>query len=118
MSSHRDAPDNESDGRSGPRDSIEKATADVPQVILQNAKLVSERGNIVTKDGIVLSTQEVDASLAANIFLDPDVRAYYVDVYEKAQYECRHAFDPDLTWTKEEEKKLVRKLDWHGKFSL
>jgi hypothetical protein len=35
-------------------------------------------------------------------------------VYEKAQYECRHVLDADLTWTKEEEKKLVRKLDWHG----
>ena len=116
MSPPRDISDNDSDRRSGSGDSVEKATADVPKAILQDAKLVSARGNIVTKDGVVLSTQEVDASLAENIFLDPDIKAYYVDVYEKAQYECRHVFDADLTWTKEEEKKLVRKLDWHGKY--
>ena len=48
-----------------------------------------------------------------NPFSDPDVALYYATLYEKAQYECRHVFDPTLEWTQEEEKKLVRKLDWH-----
>lgn len=48
----------------------------------------------------------------ANPFLDPKVAEHYREVYESAQYECRHVFDPDLKWTPEEEKKLVRKLDW------
>ncbi|CAG8918154.1 unnamed protein product [Penicillium salamii] len=47
-----------------------------------------------------------------NPFLDPDVAEYWRTVYEKAQYECRHVFDPALTWSEEEERCLVRKLDW------
>lgn len=46
-----------------------------------------------------------------NPFLNPEVAKYYEDLYEKAQYECRGAFDPNFEWTEEEEKKLIRKLD-------
>ena len=49
---------------------------------------------------------------AKNPFLDPDAAEYWRIVYDKAQYECRHVFDPSLTWSEEEEKRLVRKLDW------
>ncbi|KAF2026888.1 MFS general substrate transporter [Setomelanomma holmii] len=45
-------------------------------------------------------------------FTDAATTQYWRDVYEKAQYEGRHRFDPDFTWTAEEEKKLVRRLDW------
>ena len=55
-----------------------------------------------------------DSSLSTNIFSDPEIKAYYLDVYEKAKYECRHVFDADFQWSKEEEKALVRRLDWHG----
>jgi hypothetical protein len=48
-----------------------------------------------------------------NPFSDPEVASYYATMYEKSQYECRHVFDPTLEWTAAEEKKLVRKLDWH-----
>jgi hypothetical protein len=48
-----------------------------------------------------------------NPFSDPKVAAYYETVYEKSQYECRHVFDPTLEWTDAEERKIVRKLDWH-----
>lgn len=47
-----------------------------------------------------------------NPFSDPAVAAHWKAVYEKSHYECRHVFDPELTWTEEEERKLVRKLDW------
>ncbi|KAJ4393231.1 hypothetical protein N0V93_002439 [Gnomoniopsis smithogilvyi] len=47
-----------------------------------------------------------------NPFLDQDVAAHYRELYEKAQYECRHVFDPSLEWTPAEEKAIVRKLDW------
>jgi hypothetical protein len=90
----------------------------VPQAILDDADIVTAKGNIITKDGQVISTQESDASLSGNVFADPEVKAYYVGVYEKANYECRHVFDADLTWSKEEEKKIVRRLDWHGKLLL
>lgn len=55
----------------------------------------------------------VDDNLAANPFADPAVAEHYRAVYEKAQYECRHAFDPELEWSKREERGLVRRLDWH-----
>ncbi|KAE9369192.1 putative pantothenate transporter [Stipitochalara longipes BDJ] len=48
-----------------------------------------------------------------NPFADPDVAAYWISVYDKSQYECRHVVDPKLEWTAAEERKLVRKLDWH-----
>lgn len=50
---------------------------------------------------------------AGNPFADPAVAEHYRAVYEKAQYECRHAFDPELEWSKKEERGLVRRLDWH-----
>ena len=66
------------------------------------------------KDGVRTETLSRDSSVDAdNPFADPDVAARYALLYEKAQYECRHVFDPTMTWTPEEEKALVRKLDWH-----
>lgn len=110
------APRNVSEGDSDrlSRDSVEKTNSDIPQAILQDADLITAKGNVVTKDGLVVSTQETDIDYPTNIFSDPEVKAYYVGVYEKAQYECRHVFDAEFTWTEDEEKKLVRKLDWHG----
>ncbi|PTB71337.1 MFS general substrate transporter [Trichoderma longibrachiatum ATCC 18648] len=37
--------------------------------------------------------------------------AHWRGVYEKANYENRHRFDPEFTWTAEEERRLVRKID-------
>ncbi|CAK7274547.1 hypothetical protein SEPCBS119000_006230 [Sporothrix epigloea] len=51
--------------------------------------------------------------LEKNPFADPEVAEHWRGVYEKANYECRHVFDPSFTWAEEEERKLVRKLDWH-----
>lgn len=58
-------------------------------------------------------SDEEGEALEKNPFLDPDVAEHWSTVYEKSQYECRHVFDPTMTWTEEEEKKLVVKLDWH-----
>lgn len=49
--------------------------------------------------------------LDSNPFLDPKVAEHYRSVYENAQYECRHVFDPTLEWTTAEERRIVRKLD-------
>ncbi|KAF1817455.1 putative pantothenate transporter [Eremomyces bilateralis CBS 781.70] len=83
------------------------------KVVLDNAKLVTTKGNIITKDGAIVATGDLDSSDSANPFTDPQIRDYYIGVYEKAKYECRHVFDADATWTEEEEKKIVKKLDWH-----
>jgi hypothetical protein len=84
--------------------------------ILDNAEIITERGNIITKDGVVFSTEDSDSSLSTNIFSDPEIAAHYKAVYENSRYECRHVFDPDLTWTEEEERRLIRKLDWRGMY--
>jgi hypothetical protein len=68
-----------------------------------------EQGHIYASS---LSDEDSEA-LEQNPFLDPDVAMHWTTVYEKSQYECRHVFDPSFNWTKEEEKKLVRRLDWH-----
>ncbi|CAJ2508963.1 Uu.00g139890.m01.CDS01 [Anthostomella pinea] len=47
-----------------------------------------------------------------NPFLDPRKAAHWKQVYDEADYECRHVFDPDLEWTEEEERRIVRRLDW------
>ncbi|KAJ6157777.1 pantothenate transporter [Penicillium chermesinum] len=47
-----------------------------------------------------------------NPFLDPDAAEHWRGVYDKAQYECRDVFDPAFTWSPEEERRLLRKLDW------
>ncbi|KAI8964175.1 allantoate permease [Daldinia sp. FL1419] len=47
-----------------------------------------------------------------NPFLDTETAEYWRQVYEKCQYECRHIFNPKLTWSSREEKELIRKLDW------
>jgi hypothetical protein len=98
--------------------SAEKSIAreDLTREVLDNADLVTERGNIVTKDGAVVSIEDSDSSLSTNIFSDPEIAAYYKAVYENSRYECRHVFRPDLTWTQEEERKLIRKLDWRGMY--
>ena len=58
-----------------------------------------------------LSDGEGYGSSDDHIFKDPAVANHWRGVFERAGYENRHRFDPDFTWTAEEEKKLVRKLD-------
>jgi hypothetical protein len=58
-------------------------------------------------------SDEDGEAIRKNPFLDPDVADHWSTVYEKSKYECRAQFDPGFTWTEEEEKKLVRRLDWH-----
>ncbi|AGO11524.1 AaceriAER444Wp [[Ashbya] aceris (nom. inval.)] len=59
------------------------------------------------------SDSEVQSAHGDNPFADPSVADYYRKVYDDAKYECRHAFDPKLSWTKEEERRIVRKIDIH-----
>lgn len=47
-----------------------------------------------------------------HVFADPKIAEYWRGVYEKARYEGRHRFDPDLTWTANEEIALKHKVDW------
>ena len=60
-------------------------------------------------DGLVDS--EGYGSSDEHIFTDPAVANYWRDVFQTAGYENRHRFDPSFTWSAEEERKLVRKID-------
>lgn len=46
-----------------------------------------------------------------NPFLDPTTSEWWFNSFSKAQYENLLHYDPELTWTKKEEKKLLRKLN-------
>lgn len=87
----------------------------------KDAKLVTKSGNVITEDGQVVITSDFlgssleagdGAGLRDNVFKDPEIANYYRNLYEKSKYEGRHAFAPELEWTKEEERKLVWKLEW------
>ncbi|KAI8947546.1 major facilitator superfamily domain-containing protein [Xylaria longipes] len=50
--------------------------------------------------------------LKVNPFVNPHVAARWKKVYDDCQYECRYVFDATLEWTEEEEKRVIRKVDW------
>ncbi|KAH7179484.1 major facilitator superfamily domain-containing protein [Fusarium flagelliforme] len=58
------------------------------------------------------SGNESAASSIEHPFSDPEIADRWRKVYEKAEYENRHRFDPSFTWTDQEEKKLVRRIDF------
>ncbi|CEI65486.1 putative transporter [Fusarium venenatum] len=58
------------------------------------------------------SGDESGSSSIEHPFSDPDIADRWRKVYEKAEYENRHRFDPSFTWTESEEKKLIRKIDF------
>lgn len=80
---------------------------------------IRETSDEKTTTAIDVTETNVNGTLVAghldhsNPFADPAVAEHYREVYETSKYESRSAFDPTLEWTKEEERKLVRKLDWH-----
>lgn len=59
------------------------------------------------------SEQSSNTERKAHIFEDPKVAEYWRGVYDKAQYEGRDYFDPELEWTAAEEKSLLWKTEWH-----
>ncbi|KAI5956682.1 hypothetical protein KGF57_003402 [Candida theae] len=65
--------------------------------------------NIETEISSITETSSRTQSV--NPFVDPATAQYYRELYEKTNYECRSAFDPDFEWTETEEKKVVRKLN-------
>ena len=85
MSSRRIDADHKSPSIS--EQSSEKGGLDgeVPAALLESAKLVTAKGNIITEDGVIISTQDSDTSLSTNVFADPEIKTYYVGVYEKAK---------------------------------
>ncbi|KAL6908615.1 major facilitator superfamily domain-containing protein [Trichoderma evansii] len=82
--------------------STEEVTSSINESTTSSAQLLSD----------VPASEESGYDEKKNPFRDPAVAQHWSEVYEKAQYECRHVFDPSLSWSEEEERRLVRKLDW------
>jgi hypothetical protein len=78
-----------------------------------NARETLAAVSIAESVGRSAEVSNTDHDNNRNPFSDPDTAVYYATLYEKSQYECRHVFDPTLEWSPAEERKLVRKLDWH-----
>mgnify|MGYP001413719771 CR=1 FL=1 len=78
-------------------------------------KVAVHSGSVSGSASVQSGEGNVDAegygSTDNHIFSDPAVAEYWRGVYEKAGYENRHRFDPSFTWTAEEERKLLRKID-------
>jgi hypothetical protein len=64
-----------------------------------------------TLGATVISDDGTSTHSHDHIFKDEAIAKYWRNVYEENKYESRHRFDPNYTWTPEEEKKLVRKVE-------
>ncbi|VVT48686.1 uncharacterized protein SAPINGB_P001901 [Magnusiomyces paraingens] len=51
-----------------------------------------------------------------HVFEDPEVAEHYRQVYSNAGYEGRFHFDPTFQWTREQEKKLLWKIEYKACF--
>jgi hypothetical protein len=81
------------------------------------ATIPDEKGPIpITSSDGASSTDtsyEVEGDYGSNgnhIFSDDTNVQYWVKVYEHAQYEGRHRFDPNYKWSAKEEKRILRKV--------
>ncbi|KAJ4416796.1 hypothetical protein N0V82_006525 [Gnomoniopsis sp. IMI 355080] len=74
----------------------------------------SRKSNEPADSSIYSGEEEIDGDYGSyhdHVFKDPQIAEYWRNVYEDAQYEGRHRFDPDFTWSATEEKRLKRKID-------
>lgn len=74
------------------------------------------KSTIPQADVIALEDKEAGIGIVEDIrgrehaFVSPVDAAQWRAIYDKANYEGRHRFDPSIKWTKGEEKRLVRKV--------
>ena len=74
----------------------------------QHFKLLKKQDNKIITYTESNSSLESD-EISKNPFLDPKVEEYYRDLYEDSNYESYRAFDPQFTWSKEEENKVIKR---------
>ncbi|CRK23906.1 hypothetical protein BN1723_003054 [Verticillium longisporum] len=79
---------------------------------MQDDKLGSSPADSLTDEESRPARKGHYGSTEDHVFSDASVADYWRKVYEQAGYENRHRFDPTLEWTAEEERKLVKKIDW------
>lgn len=70
---------------------------------------------VVEKNQSSLSDVTVDSDLEdvqSNPFIDPKEAERWRNIYESSGYEGLRRFDPDFSWSKKDEKRLTRKIDF------
>lgn len=88
------------------------------QITINNRPHTEERDQLKKEEKVhyLESTSSISSrefsKESKNPFEDLSVAEYYRNFYESCKYECRGVFDPEFTWTEEEGKNLIRKLDW------
>lgn len=92
-----------------------KEVASPSPKIFADEKKKTDTGLSSSDSGSVSQESLVDAdgygSTNDHIFSDPAVADHWRTTYENVNYENRHRFDPSFTWSAEEERKLVNKID-------
>ncbi|RCK57865.1 hypothetical protein Cantr_06728 [Candida viswanathii] len=83
-------------------DATKSTTPEISPAVSDNAITVIDSNSVSLEED----------QLAKNPFLDPNVEKYYRNLYETTKYESYKAFDPHFEWSKEEEKKVVMKLNF------
>lgn len=74
--------------------------------------IAKSESNVACNSKHSSGSDDDDPNVDKNPFEDPDVAERWIATYEESKYECRHVFDPTITWSEEEEKKVIRKLDF------
>ncbi|KAI0905304.1 major facilitator superfamily domain-containing protein [Ustulina deusta] len=93
---------------------VQASTPTTSQPIVRSASSSSldDKGVVSIRSSARSLPSEEDLSLKINPFADPRAATQWKQTYDDCEYECRHVFDATLDWTEEEEKKIIRKLDW------
>ncbi|KAI3331041.1 major facilitator superfamily domain-containing protein [Ustulina deusta] len=93
---------------------VQASTPTTSQPIVRSASSSSldDKGVVSIRSSARSLPSEEDLSLKTNPFADPRAATQWRQTYDDCEYECRHVFDATLDWTEEEEKKIIRKLDW------
>lgn len=78
------------------------------QIIMANSQL---KELAIPNEKRVSDDESSDtSSINEHQFKNENIANFWRGVYEKSGYEGRHRFDPNYTWTPQEESKLVRKV--------
>ncbi|KAI2624529.1 MFS general substrate transporter [Xylaria nigripes] len=93
--------------------SVQPVVTNVPVMSLTPSPLLDDNKNtFLLASNSSPPSSEDEFPLKRNPFADQRLAAHWKQIYDNSRYECRHVFDPTLEWTEEEEKKIIRKLDW------
>ncbi|KAI0487118.1 MFS general substrate transporter [Xylaria cf. heliscus] len=86
--------------------------AENPPVSSKSTSSLEDKNPSIRSSAHSLPAADEELLLKTNPFANPHVAAQWKKVYDDCQYECRHVFDATLEWSEEEEKRVVRKVDW------